>query len=555
MEFSDDSFIWSDASNDSDTMEFDIKQEESDNNKDNLVEDKSHGEKKKTKKRKHEEPKEVNGTVDSKPKLIKSEPDSDFDTPRKKKKKKHHNSNKELQESDYDDSYLNYKVKQEQVSFLEPAPVKTKNKKKHKKNSESLNEDLENTRQEVDTSKHSESSQIDNKLNVQEEELVEKKKKKKSKKNTSDTIALNDDFDNSDNNFQAKKKLKKKKHEKEINNKSFDQSEDSQIEENSCINSSTLDNNFIDDDHIKENSDCDLNNESTNTESKADYAITSDIKPSKQISKILDRLRFEDEDSIDSEPKENDDETNFSKHLKKFFENNKKLSLITPNAQTESVITEDDEVWIISGPHELNVKDFKGKHIKIDTKCKLKFKGQSYDSVIDNCTKKAPILSYNKNKLYVKNFPIINSINLRKRIPKAHIPEENVITNNQINFIPLPETKCRHPLFGINYRKATKIAPSINERLNNAVIESSNGDKEKRKKHKKEKRKVEIESDVETKPFTETIPMESAKKKRKRKSSTKDEHVAKKAKYKKNEPDSTDVWESEQAIEKNLFDF
>ncbi|XP_047527135.1 putative pre-mRNA-splicing factor ATP-dependent RNA helicase DHX16 [Vanessa atalanta] len=554
MEFSDDSFIWSDASNDSDTMDFDIKQEESDNNKDdNLVEDRSHKQKNKAKKRKYEEPAELNGTVDRKPKVIKSEPDSDFDTPRKKKKKKHHNHNEEIQESDFDDSYLNYKVKQEQVSFLEPAPVKSKKKKKVKKNSESFSsEDLDNTSQEVDadTPKPTEGSQIDDKSITLGEEVVEKKKKKKSKKESSDTIALNDDFEISDENFQAKKKLKRKKRDTVINSNSFDRSEDLQIEEISCINNSALNNNFIDDDQIKETNG-DLNFESTKIELNTDKSLTSNNKPSKQVPKILERLKFEDEDSIDSVPKENDDETNLSKHLRSFFNANKKLSLITPKAQAESVITEDDEIWIINGPHELNVKDFKGIHIKLDSKCKLKFNGQSYDSIIDNCITKAPIMSLNKNKLFVKNVPINYSINLRKRIPKAHIPEENVMVNNQINFIPLPETKCRHPLFGINYKKATKISASINERLNNTVTEPSN--KEKRKKHKKEKRKVEIESEAETKP--ETIPVISAKKKRKRKSSMKDEHVAKKAKYIKNELDSTDVWDSEQAIEKNLFDF
>ncbi|XP_046960877.1 WASH complex subunit 2-like [Vanessa cardui] len=561
MEFSDDSFIWSDASKDSDTMDFDIKQEDSDNHKDdNSVEDRSHKQKNKAKKRKYEESNELNGTIDRKPKVIKSEPDSDIDTPRKKKKKKHHNQNEEIQESDFDDSYLNYKVKQEQVSFLEPAPVKSKKKKKAKKNSESFSsEDLDSTSQEVDTDTpkllkaEAEDSQIGDKSNPLEEEVVEKKKKKKSKNKSIDAPVLNDDYENSDENFQAKKKIKRKKSDVEINSNSFDRTEDSQIEEISCINNSALNNNFIDDEQIKENSNGDVNFESTKIEPNTDHSVTSNNKPTKQVPKILERLRFEDEDSIDSAPKENDDETNLSKHLRSFFNANKNLSLITPKAHAESAITEDDEIWIINGPHELNVKDFKGIRIKLDTKCKLKFNGQSYDSIIDNCIMKAPILSHNKNKLFVKNVPVNYSINLRKRIPKAHIPEENVTVNNQMNFIPLPETKCRHPLFGINYKKATKISPAINERLNNTVIELSN--KEKRKKHKKEKSKVEVESEVEIKPQTETISIVSTKKKRKRKSSTKDEHVAKKAKYIKNEPDSTDVWDSEQAIEKNLFDF
>lgn len=513
--------------------------------------------KKKSKKRKHEETATINESEEEKPKRIKSEPESDFDAPKKKKKKKSKedsNINESQLSNNSDDSYLNYLVKKEQNSFAEPAPVKSKKKKRHKRDSETV------TSEELDDQNHDISTEENHIENGVKEEIKSKKKKNKKNKheaNTSTDDCEPDDKIESDDNFKAKKKLKKKKQENIINSTSYDKSEIpqiSQIEDISAIDSSTLVNNYLDDDQSKVN--VDVNDMSQDIEpNTSPHPDTSNSNKVNKSHKIADRLRFEDEDSVDYTLKENVDDTKSSKNLKKFIESNSNFSIVKASAEKGTMLTPNDEIWIIKAPHDLNVQDFAGINMKIGERNKLKINGQTYDLVSDDSIKKAPILMCDKNKINIPHVPINSVINVHKRIPKAHIPEENIMVNHQPNFIPLPETKCRHPLFGVNYRKATKIAPSVAERLKDTVVSSPvNDERVKKKKHKKEKRKLELESESEMKPLDEEASVIAPKKKRKRKSSIKEEPVTKKAKYVNNE-DTGDVWESEQAIEKNLFDF
>ncbi|CAH2107841.1 unnamed protein product [Euphydryas editha] len=546
MDSSDDSFAWSDASKDSDDMADNIKEEAEEsgieykrNLQEKLFKEEEQESKKKSKKRKHEETVAVNGSEDVKPENVKSEPESDFDVPKKKKKKKHND------DSDY--STLDQLIKNELPSFEEPAPVKSKKKKRHKRESETV------TTEELDSHNHDADMIIEeNHIENDVKEEIEIKKKKKSKQHTNSS---NDDFEPSDDNFKAKKKSKKnKKQEKIINSTSCDKSEImqmSQIEDISAIDSSTLVNNYLDDDQVKTNG----NASDVSQEIETKNQDISNSKHVKKNHKISDRLTFEDKDSIEFKSKDDLDDTNFSKNLKQFIDSNSHLKIINSAAEKESVLSKKYEIWIIKAPHEVNLADFKDINMKLDTKSKLKINGQTYDLVSDDSIQKAPILMCNKNKMYLSDVPIKGFININKRIPKEHIPEENSIINIQKKFIPLPETKFRHPFFGVNYKKATKISPSVAERLNDAVISSPvNDERQKKKKHKKEKRKVEVESESEIKPLDEETTVISSKKKRKRKSSTKEESVSKKSKHIKNE-ESGDVWESEQAIEKNLFDF
>ncbi|XP_045446302.1 MATH and LRR domain-containing protein PFE0570w-like [Melitaea cinxia] len=559
MASSDDSFAWSDASKDSDDMDVNKKDETEESGisykkslQEKLFKDEEQEPKKKSKKRKHEETATINESEEEKPKPIKSESESDFDAPKKKKKKKSKddsNINESQQSNNSDDSYLNYLVKQEQTSFAEPAPVKSKKKKRHKRDSEMV------TSEELDNHNHDKSTDKNDIENGVKEEIESKKKKNKKSKHEANTST--DDFEPSDDNLKPKKKLKKKKQENIINSTSYDKSEIpqiSQIEDISAIDSSTLVNNYLDDDQSKVNVDeNDMSQEiESNTSTCPDTSSSNKVKKSHTIA---DRLRFEEEDSVDYTLKENVDDTKLSKNLKKFIESNSNLSIVKASAEKGTMLTPNDEIWIIKAPHDLNVQDFAGINMKIGGRNKLKINGQTYDLVSDDSIEKAPILMCDKNKIYIPHVPINSIINVQKRIPKAHIPEENVMVNYQPNFIPLPETKCRHPLFGVNYRKATKIAPSVAERLKDTVVSSPvNDERVKKKKHKKEKRKLELESESEMKPLDEEASVISSKKKRKRKSSIKEEPVTKKAKYVNNE-DTGDVWESEQAIEKNLFDF
>lgn len=76
------------------------------------------------------------------------------------------------------------------------------------------------------------------------------------------------------------------------------------------------------------------------------------------------------------------------------------------------------------------------------------------------------------------------------------------------------------------------------------------------KKKKRKKEKLQNEPEPEVKPEVE-VQSPSNKKKRKRKHSDveQDDATCERAKRGRHEPGGADAWESELAIEKNLFDF
>ncbi|CAH2249008.1 jg17750 [Pararge aegeria aegeria] len=612
METSDESFAWTDASSDSSKdMGLVVKQNKSEHHSDEgeasnempqFVQIK---EKKRVKKRKrdmiHEEIENDNSDYQIN-RSIKSEPSSDFDGP---KSNKRHKSNVTSINSNYNESlheaeeYLNLRVKQEQCSFMEPTPVKTKKKKKCKVIPEAIeNQELEihiplKVEIGIEDNHLDTSSLVNGELSeISEKDVSKRKKKKKKKKRSSvdnDSTEIFQDQDHSN---------KKKKKDKEIESNSNDDVEfqNGVNTTTSQIISSTLLNSFQDND--KEQSNNEILSVSTLLNSQ------ESVEMEKKASRISDRIRYED-DSVDYQLEEYAPKIELSIQLKQFISSNNNLIALQANLPSNSVLSEDDEVWIVKGPHEISVGDFENTNVTLDSKQKVKLNGKTYDSIIDTSTCAVPILLYNKNKAFMRNMPLMGVIHLRKRIPKVHIPYESLMTiNNENSFIPLPDTKCRHPLFGINYKKAIKIPTAISKQLNSSNA-SSNTDNKKKKVHKI-KEKHEIESDIEVKPSNNVLHSKKKRKKikeekneiesekevktssnlfnskkkkqklkgspiqfdnevksnigeqqnrKKRKNSEEMLVVPKKAKRVKLDLSSADAWESEQAIEKTLFDF
>ncbi|RVE48368.1 hypothetical protein evm_006929 [Chilo suppressalis] len=253
--------------------------------------------------------------------------------------------------------------------------------------------------------------------------------------------------------------------------------------------------------------------------------------------KINERLIFE----------EYSDPGNLKK-LNHFLKENLSLKPVLNKLLKEQEITEDDEIWIIKCPHDLDVINFRDKDITIDHKSKMKINGETYNGTLDETIVNATVVSGE----VIKNVKINGVATFRKRLPKPHAVENNVMISNQTDFIPLPETKCRHPLFGADYKKYLEMSMSAVQRLKESSDQGKSSMERKKKKHRKEHNVDEsLDNALEIQTHSES---ETPRKKAKKRKHSNDIPV-KKAKRIKQEIDSSDVWESEKAIEENLFNF
>ncbi|XP_045765104.1 uncharacterized protein LOC123867218 isoform X2 [Maniola jurtina] len=523
--------------------------------------------------------------------------------------------NKNLYEAE---DYLNLRVKQEQATFAEPTPMKTTKKKKHKEDLKQNEDEIDVHEHNLDTSclvndDHSETSEID---------ISNRKTKKKKKEKLSMDYDTSEILEDSADSCQTKKKKNKELLQADDGNDELQHEENSQIS-NSKILSSTL---IQENGSIQENDRKQYNSDASTLESNPRTSAHKSSEVSlKKACRISDRIQFE-EDSVDYEPKE--DSPKLDVQLQQFISSSVNLRQLQDSAG-EPCISDDDEVWIFKVPHDISVGDLENKNLTLDGKKKVKINGNTYDTNIDTTVSATPILIFNKRKACIKNIPSKGVINLRKRIPKIHIPYESLTMSNENTFIPLPDTKCRHPLFGAHYKKAARVPPAVAERLHRASlppraaaagaanqptvetesdvdvkpnIEELHSHRKKRKmkeklkkesdtdanpgtealSSKKKKRKSEerlrFEADSETKPSMEVSHSKKRKKKNKRRLETesdmemklntealhsnkkKRKHseergARKKAKREKHDPSGADAWDSERAIEKNLFDF
>lgn len=553
--------------------------------------------KQKGKKRKHLSSHEDNDFQINK--CIKSEPSSDFEVPKSIKKQKHELTDNSLHEAE---NYLNYRVKQEQATFVEPSPAKNKKKKKLKNESSiTADEQLElctpskQEKQNEELNINVSSFANGNQSNISETDESPKKKKKKKKKR------LSVDNESSEVSEPQDRFTSEIKHRQRADSDCGSEQEH-YTDHNSHLTDHSVDNN--------------VNSIASLPSSSRLLTLNSGVNGDSlnKTSRISDRLQFE-EDSADYELLHNLPKTDLPHELKQFIRCNACLtpSQALENSQCESVLSAEDEVWIVKVPHEIALSDFENINLALDGKKKIKINGKSYDSTIDTSTRADPLFLYHNYKAYIRNTHVSGILSLRNRIPKVHIPYETLMMNNESSFIPLPETKCRHPLFGIDYKKAVRVPPEIAQRLNTSTVSLNMHDK--KMKNHKIKGKVELESDIESKPNIEILhshskkkkrkttervevqsdsasevkpdidvpPMKkkkrkkeklqnepepevkpevevqspSNKKKRKRKHSDveQDDATCERAKRGRHEPGGADAWESELAIEKNLFDF
>ncbi|XP_034824263.1 claspin-like [Maniola hyperantus] len=417
------------------------------------------------------------------------------DSPKTKKKKNLHEA----------EDYLNLRVKQEQATFVEPTPMKMKNKKKHneepKENQEQELELSALSKDDIDIEEHNLDSSClingDHSLTCEIDISNSKRKKKKKKEILSMDGDTSDILEDSEDQRKTKKKRNK------------DDGEKSQIS-SSKILSSTL---IQDIGSIQENgreqhhSDVAAIHSSTGTSTHKSSEVALQT-----ASRISDRIRFE-EDSVDYEPEEDIPIDDVSTRLQQFISSNVTLQPLQVALPSDPSIGGDDEVWLFKVPHDICVDNLVSTNLTLDGKKKVKINGNTYDTEMDLTVGAAPILVFNKRKAFIKNIPLKGVIHLHKRIPKIHIPYESLMMSTESSFVPLPDTKCRHPLFGARYESAARVPPAAAARLRAA------GDRpnETRRKHK-----VETESDADVKPNIEEL-RHSHRKKRKMKEKLKSE--------------------------------
>ena len=509
---------------------------------------------------------------------IKVEPDSENEVRKKRKKIKtlemngDHNDSQESMS--YDETYLNMKVKQEDSL----ASCSTKHKKKKRKRTSSI--DSSTTPVKSYDNNNCTEMYDDNVILKEETENDSemnntKKKKKKKKRHNSDnqnlaieekmeikeTVVNQNSKGNYSNRFATNKTLQEESEESGCDEISAIKCDDSH-----SPHTISFINNSIDEENMKVN-----NNNSLNISTKLPEQDSNKILKAAEHRKqrISDRIRFEDdEDDINTESSHIEHESHSENNkkplkLQNFIKTHPNLKPLSQTFNTSPELTPDDEIWILKCPTELNIKDFDKTTLNIHGKCKIKVSGQTYEgSAEEEQSDIISLLTMEQNKYKIRNVPLCGIINLRKRIPKAHFRDDNIMVNNQTNFIPLPETKCRHPLFGSNYKKALKIPAAIAERLNVQDTEDSlaRTSKRKHKKDKKERNALELNNiqaqiDITMKPEPE-LPIEKREKKKKKRKMVDDEvPTPKKAKRIKHDPDSAEAWESEKAIEENLFNF
>ncbi|GBP19763.1 hypothetical protein EVAR_8923_1 [Eumeta japonica] len=143
------------------------------------------------------------------------------------------------------------------------------------------------------------------------------------------------------------------------------------------------------------------------------------------------------------------------------------------------------------------------------------------------------------DKFIVKNCVPKGIVRLRNRIPKPHFVQDSNVDNIP-GSIPLPETKLRHPLFGFDYKSYLKLPSYVTDKLQNLGSSSSESYIGINRKKKKKKIKIEIEEQ----------PVRINKK---RKMDDDSDTNAVKSKRKKHNISAEEMWESEKAIEENLF--
>lgn len=496
------------------------------------------------------EPSESDEVPSPKKKKIKREPESDHDASTNR------NKNNGIHQSEshdtFDESYLDLKVKDEQ-HFAPPHRTKAKRSiDKSLSNSDILSESSESkqsTKRKNKSKNHSmsDNQSEDNTLNelVQEEseynERLMKKKKKKSKKRKDSTVS--DDV----------------------------KPEDCDVPETASASGGR---DLLPAAQGKDH------NKNSNLNEEVSNEVTSSIKrqnssvnlyennAEKRKTRISERIQFEDENSDLETSKFNTTESlKKSDKLKKYSKENLHLKpLKTMLDNNEATLTTEDEIWLIRCPKNVHVDSFQDKEVTLEGKCKLKLNGQTYEGSIDKEPGNMSILSSERSHFVIKSCLVKGFLNLRKRIPKTHIQDDIALNINQASFIPLPETKSRHPLFGHNYKKSIKLAAHVTERLNTTTSQYKKTKTRKEKSFNSDQDHFSITTPKEecstsiananvSDPKLPELEQVGSRKKNKHKKNRNEDAAPKTKKKYKHDLESVEAWDSEKAIEENLFNF
>lgn len=283
------------------------------------------------------------------------------------------------------------------------------------------------------------------------------------------------------------------------------------------------------------------NGTSFNDQNLLTPTTSTTTKASHKTLKLSDRIQFEDEEDLRPNNNDSIDNNVWSSRFKCFIKSRSHLKSV-PQIQHECSITNDDEIWVLKCPREMDIMSLSNTDILLDNKAKIKIDGQTFIGSIDEEINRMAILSFEHNKAVINNISSNGTVCFHKRIPKAHFIEENIIVNNQTNFIPLPDTKSRHPLFGSNYKRAMKIPTSIRARLK-AVDTEPVAASPKTKKKKKHKKEPGWGADAQGPRPSKRPPADLP------------QPPTKKQKRSKHDSLAAEAWDSEKAIEENLFNF
>ncbi|XP_031767382.2 myb-like protein X isoform X2 [Galleria mellonella] len=263
---------------------------------------------------------------------------------------------------------------------------------------------------------------------------------------------------------------------------------------------------------------------------------------------------FEDENESIHEEHRKKEKTTYSTIFKTISKGNDNLKPVLNKNQKNSIISNDDEIWILKWPQKIDVKTLTKNEITLGSKCKIKINDNTYCGSIENNVNKVTVMSLQQDNYVINNLNLNGIINFRKRIPKLHLQDDVSLTKNQPNFAFLPEANCRHPLFGSDFKRALKQPHFVANQLKENETEILMMQDENRKKHKKLKKHLKEEKDEEN--ITIETEYDAHKKSRKRKySDNKSKHSTKKMKVLSSNPESAEAWKSEKAIEETLFNF
>uniref|UniRef100_A0A6M2DJS2 Putative cyclin-dependent serine/threonine-protein kinase n=1 Tax=Xenopsylla cheopis TaxID=163159 RepID=A0A6M2DJS2_XENCH len=188
----------------------------------------------------------------------------------------------------------------------------------------------------------------------------------------------------------------------------------------------------------------------------------------------------------------------------------------------------DEEVYIVQCPKSINPVLLIDQSIHNSS---FQFEGISYNlKTVENPTKNISL--FIPGQQTIKSYPLVGNIVIQANVEPAPVKKVKNVASAPVEF---PDTlKIRHPLFGKSYKKKIVVQPHVHEELSK---------KDKSKKHKKQKVKLEAaQDDSET-------PVKISKK---RKLSSEFEEPVPKKKKKKHIKQE-DLWNSNDDVERNLF--